>query len=361
MHRLAALALAALLLVTSLDAQEMEGIVADTWTAAKPVSRRSPVYPSEALNGFKEGWVMVSFVISPDGEVIEPMIEDSSGVEALELSALRAVGDWRYEPAKRNGEPVEQSMVKTMIRFQIDGASGATPDFLRKFRQISKSLQEGDLATAQPLLDELEFNGRDNLYEDAWFWWLKYVYLETAESPSNKDKITALRRAVGYEGDFLDKDLFVIAANNLFLLEAKSNDLSAARRTYMRLRDSRTAERAERYEATIAALTPTFEEIERIVAGNELLVSQAEIGANGYWVHDLLRRAFSMANIVGRVDVVDVRCEQGTKRYATFPIDGVWRVPDRWGTCGIYIKGAPGTTFEFEEHPAQTAAEELEN
>lgn len=38
---------------------------------------------------------------------------------------------------------------------------------------------------------------------------------------------------------------------------------------------------------------------------------------------------------------------------------GVWAVPSEWGECGVYVKGDPGTTFDFIEHPAATPAEQL--
>jgi TonB family protein len=338
-----------------LFAQEAEGVVvAETWVAAKPVERALPTYPASALSNAKEGWVMLSFVISPSGEVIEPMIEDSSGVEALENSALKAITEWRYDPAKRNGEPVEQSMVKTIIRFQVDsGVRGATPSFISKYRKIVGFVQNDDLAAAQPLLDEIEFGGRSNLYEDAWFWWLKYTFLEAQKSTDNKAKIGALRRAVGYEDDYLEKTQFVIAARQLFALEVKAGDLAAARRTFVRLRDSKEARRADGYDENVAALQPTFERIEELIASDRLLVTRADIGTHDYWVHDLLRRSFALGDIMGRVDVVDVRCTQGTKRYDSFPVDAVWSVPNSWGECGVYIKGEPGTTFAFEEYAAR--------
>jgi TonB family protein len=335
-------------------AQEAEGVsVAETWIAAKPVERIAPNYPASALTSAKEGWVMLSFVISPNGEVIEPMIEDSSGVEALENSALKAITRWRYDPAKRNGEPVEQSMVKTIIRFQLDsGARGATTSFITKYRKILGFVQKDDLAAAQPLLDEIEFGGRSNLYEDAWFWWLKYMFLEAQESTDDRAKMAALRRAVGYEDDYLEKEQFVIAARQLFALEVKTADLAAARRTFVRLRDSKEGRRADNYDENVAALQPTFERIEEAIASDKLLVTRAEIGTNVYWVHDLLRRSFALGDIAGSVDVVDIRCEQGTKRYDSFPVDAVWNVPESWGECGVYIKGEPGTTFVFEEYAA---------
>ena len=96
-----------------------------------------------------------------------------------------------------------------------------------------------------------------------------------------------------------------------------------------------------------------------MIAGPQLLPIKAEIGQYDYWVHDLMRRSFSMTNVSGRVDGVDVRCKQGTRRYETYPKDAVWQVPESWGECGVYIKGERGATFTFQEHPAGTPATPL--
>lgn len=80
----------------------------EIYIAAEAISKPAPEYPGFALAQGKEGWVIVSYVISPTGEVVEPMIEDSSGTEAFERAAMRAVEDWRYAPATWNGEPVER-------------------------------------------------------------------------------------------------------------------------------------------------------------------------------------------------------------------------------------------------------------
>jgi TonB family protein len=78
-----------------------------TW--AKPTTRVTPRYPEEEAQRGIEGWVQVSFVIQPDGTVGETLIEDSSGRRAFEKETIRAIGQWTYEPATMNGEPIEQS------------------------------------------------------------------------------------------------------------------------------------------------------------------------------------------------------------------------------------------------------------
>lgn len=78
-----------------------------------------------------------------------------------------------------------------------------------------------------------------------------------------------------------------------------------------------------------------------------------------YWVHGLVRRLFSVANVSGRIDAVDLRCTQGTRRYVSIPDSEVWQVPESWGECGMYVKGEPGTTFTFAEHPVGTPGTSL--
>jgi len=338
--------------------RDSAGVVAETFVAAKPIEQRAPSYPREAfVAGPKEGWVDVSFVVSPTGEVVEPMIEDSSGVSVFEREALRTVRRWRYEPATRNGEPVEQSMARVHIAFLL-GEQGVSRTFLRKYQRIAALIEGGDFAAAQPLLEQLESAPGRNFYEDAWFWWLKYAYLDGTGSSDTQGKIVALRRALGYQ-DSIGATKLVIAAQRLFALETQTGDLAESLKTYEFLRESGTAKRSDLYEAAMAQLKPVVEEIEAIIASDNALRSHAEVGTNDYWVRRLLRRFFSMSNVAGRIDVIDVRCRRGTKRYDSFPLNGVWRVPESWGDCGVYIKGEPGTTFDFLEHASPVSATPL--
>ncbi len=340
-------------------AQEASDVVAETYIEPKPLDRPPPTFPKSVQNEGKEGWVMVSYVVSPSGDIVEPMIEDSSGIEALERSALDAVRKWRYSPALRNGTAIEQSMTKTRIVFALEGArGGVTAEFQKKYRDVLAQIKVSDFQKAAALLQEIEFGGRANLSEDAWFWWLKFSYLNAAKSVDRTQRLQALRMAVGYEEDYLPPDLFVTAAQQLYAAEVEAKDLSGARQTFVRLRDSKAARQSKYYEQVMAGLKPHYELTEQAINGNTLLVSPAEISRHEYWVHDLLRRRFSMAQVQGRIDVVDVRCKRGTKRYDSFPQDGVWTIPASWGDCGVYIKGEPGTTFVFQEHPLNPVATE---
>lgn len=341
--------------------QAPQAVEMETFVPTTPLVRSNPSYPTRAIQHSNEGWVMLSFVVTETGEVEEPMIEDSSGVEGFELAALEAVIKWRYSPATVNGKPVAQSMQKTKIIFALEGPeTGATRQFEVAYRRIKQLLDAGDYAAAEPLLAEMEFGGRHNLYEDALFWALKYGYLEGVQSTNAAEKRRALELAFGYQADdYLAPDILVAVAQRLYVLQVQAIDFSAGRRTFERLRDSSQAKRSKQHARVIAELTPTYEQIEEVIAGPELLPVKAEIGQYDYWVHDLMRRSFSMAEVTGRIDSVSVRCERGTRRYETYPDDAVWHVPESWGECGVYIRGERGTTFTFVEHPAGTAATPL--
>lgn len=73
-----------------------------------------PEYPALAVRRRWEGSVVVSFEILPDGRCGEVAVLESSGHALLDDAAVRAVRDWRFKPAVRNGAAVAARQV---IRF----------------------------------------------------------------------------------------------------------------------------------------------------------------------------------------------------------------------------------------------------
>ena len=333
---------------------------------AVPVLRVNPDYPERALRQGSEGWVELSFVVSEAGDVLEPMIEQSSGGEDFERAALQAVQQWKYKPAIQDGVAVERAL-KTIIRFQVQVGGvpfsereRASPAFVKSYRQLVELVDAQDFARAAELLAELEAE-RLNRYETAFLWWAKYVHLSRTRPTDFAQMRRALERAVGDEEDmYLSTAQFVAAAERLVVLHAQAADIAAAIDMFERLRDtvaelgvdSAGRSRVETYARSIESLQPGYEAMLELVKSDRLMAMDAKVGEFNYWVHDLLRRSFSLASIEGRLESLDVRCENGRRRIDTVVVDTVWRVPDAWGACGIYIKGEPGATFAFREYPA---------
>lgn len=83
---------------------------------AEPVLVRvvQPDYPGEARVRGIEGWVDLSFVVSPGGDVLEPRVEDSSMKHLFARPALNAVRQWKYAP-----RAVAGASERTRVRVQF--------------------------------------------------------------------------------------------------------------------------------------------------------------------------------------------------------------------------------------------------
>jgi len=322
-------------------------------TTATPLEKRGPEYPRPELARGREGWVVVSYVISKSGEVIEPMIEDSSGIENFENEAMSMVRSWKFEPAVVDGNPVEQAMNNVRVVFQMqESEMGARSAFVRAYNRVATSIAEGELDTAFEELVELDERMRNNLYEDSWYWWLNFLYLDASGSPDRDRMKDSLQKAIGYEEFYLPADVFVAAAQRLYVMHIEDGEISDALATLERLQNAEPAREAETYEAVTAQLTQHATALRSLIEGPNVLASPAEIGRYGYWVHDLMRDSFSVVEPNGRVDLVDIRCATGTARFAEIDDSKVWTIPESWDDCGVYIKGEPGATFTLYEYPA---------
>ena len=87
--------------------------------AAQLIKQQRPVYPADARQEGVTGIVMIKGVVSKTGDLLSPKVINAGVDPRLAKAALDAAGQWKYEPARLNGEPVE---VLTTIRlaFELD-------------------------------------------------------------------------------------------------------------------------------------------------------------------------------------------------------------------------------------------------
>ena len=65
-----------------------------------------PRYPESARRQGVEGTVLLKIRITEQGSVEDVQVERSAGHPDLDQSTMEAVQRWRFEPARRSGEPV---------------------------------------------------------------------------------------------------------------------------------------------------------------------------------------------------------------------------------------------------------------
>jgi TonB family protein len=64
-----------------------------------------PEYPAEAALAGLEGSVLIDAVVATDGSVRQARVVQ--GARQFVEAAVTAVRQWRYEPVRLNGQPVE--------------------------------------------------------------------------------------------------------------------------------------------------------------------------------------------------------------------------------------------------------------
>ena len=74
-------------------------------SAPRPVYDPDPEYSEEARKAKYQGTVVLWVIVGPDGHVRDVRVARSLGM-GLDEKAMEAVRQWRFEPAKKDGQPV---------------------------------------------------------------------------------------------------------------------------------------------------------------------------------------------------------------------------------------------------------------
>ena len=61
---------------------------------------------------------MIEFTITPDGNVIEPVVTESEPPNVFDKAALQAIVQWKFEPHMENGQAV-QARARQRIEFGL--------------------------------------------------------------------------------------------------------------------------------------------------------------------------------------------------------------------------------------------------
>ena len=80
---------------------------------------RPPLYPAQAVVDRLEGTVILRIHITAEGDVADVTVYRSSDRAILDAEAVRAVRQWRFDPARRGGRPVPAT-VRLPVRFSLD-------------------------------------------------------------------------------------------------------------------------------------------------------------------------------------------------------------------------------------------------
>jgi len=88
---------------------------------ARAIAQPSPAYSRELRHARIGGKVVVSFVVTPKGDVADATILQSTN-RMFDAPTLRAIHQWKYAPAVKAGVPVK-SNVNELVTFSIEDSS----------------------------------------------------------------------------------------------------------------------------------------------------------------------------------------------------------------------------------------------
>ncbi len=86
-----------------------------------PIVKVKPVYPRRAQQRGIEGYVLLEFVVTTSGAVRDPVVVEAQPPGVFERSAIRAALKFKYKPKVANGEAMEVSGVRNLIKFELEG------------------------------------------------------------------------------------------------------------------------------------------------------------------------------------------------------------------------------------------------
>ncbi|OHE88253.1 MAG: hypothetical protein A3G75_15285 [Verrucomicrobia bacterium RIFCSPLOWO2_12_FULL_64_8] len=99
-----------LLLLSFLMLAAGPALAADaTKTNPKAVAMPSPGYPAELTDTGKAGVAVMEFVVKADGSVGDIVVK-SADHPAFGAAATEVLGQWKFEPGTRNGEPADMKV-----------------------------------------------------------------------------------------------------------------------------------------------------------------------------------------------------------------------------------------------------------
>lgn len=305
------------------------------------ITRFMPRYPESAAMRGQEGWVIMSYVIDKEGNVVEPIIESSSNKRVFNRSALKAIHKWKFEPSTMNNKAVEQCRNSVRFDYKLEQEKpGARKDFVKRYKEVAKLLQEKSYAKAKERLDSLKSRGAWNLYEDAWFTAIEADYYREVGASANE--IASLINLWS-------------ASDNYFTEKVKLSQLS---RLYSLLLDKKRFVTALSVAASIkqldtkALLYPKVAKsvlsVEKYIATGSNYHVKSHLNSEGMWSHNLARNAFGFAGNTSNLRKIELRCDNKFLTYAVKP-NVVWDIPKQWGSCRLYVYGNEQTAVDLVE------------
>lgn len=332
------------------DAKQQFDVRMTTTGSAVALVQEPPAYPEDNVKRGQEGWVRMSYVVTPQGLAVDPIILDSSGGASFEAQARKIIAQWRFEPVAAE-LPYNVVNIWSEVR---NGRDSASRGFIRQMNHVLDYHNDQRFDAASIQVDALAKRGGLNLYESTMMWLLTgRINAANDDAAGNLEKY-GRALALGNTKALPSVDRIGLL-ENIFSLQAELQQFSAALKTRARL---------QKLKASAGALTRTAPLANQIKDALESPISTAAKATilnpcdcdegEPLWHYVATKSNFSFANISGDVERFEARCA-GHRIAATVSPDKVWPIDPEWGYCRVFVFGESGATFDFIEHTSDNS------
>ena len=295
------------------------------------VKQTAGQYPHSEEYKNREGWVVINTMVDTGGMSYEAYVTESTGNKAFEDAAIRAIGQYEFEPATLDGKPVDAASTEIKFIFKIDkGVTGASPIFVSRYRKFLNALKAGDQLSANGALQLLTVQ---NLYEDAYHNFARFLFFQ--KWGNVQQQIEALQRSIAHEEKavYLPSDTFKAALQQLFMLQVNESDYGGALETFGHFDEETKA--MPKWQSMV-------KEIKSIRRLEGTFALHREIPSRGTETINLLKRHFSVLVTEGKLAEITLYCES---RYALIPYEKEldYTIPAEYGKCSMKLTGDKNT------------------
>jgi len=313
-------------------------------TEPKALDKHTADYPGFPPSDYPmEGTVILQATVTKEGQLKDQEVIRVIGPQIFADKALEATKEWRYEPATRNGVPVDRPYWVVHLQFRFEPAStGASDSVFRISREATALSNEGKHAEAIALLVPVLSKPKLNFYER------ETVSLQLALSYLHQGDVLTAREyldEIALIGDtYLSKEMRQTFWRLTIVANIRTGQLLEAEDAFGKLASLQTI-------APDDPLNKAMQSVNERIKTDKLLKSMGRITKGPIapiWQHSLMRHDIAIANVHGKLDHLIMIC--GEHAIATsYSEKAEWHIPRSWNTCKLSAFGDPGTTFTLLE------------
>jgi hypothetical protein len=295
------------------------------------------------FGNYSEALVTLRYTIGIDGRVHDAAVLNLKGPKSFSDRALGSLEGWTFKPATLDGNPVAESRILNYV-FDVSKnyQAGARPEVYQIYKHAVGLIQAGKYDEAEAGLTQEASKNELNFYERGMM-----ANLLGAIALQRKDYQTASNQ-VKIATDFYTNQLPPAVTIQLYksriLSSLAEGNLMDAMGASRKLKDVKGF---DTNDPIIKAVTDTRATLDTLPAFSMSGRIPSADDGDGLKLY-LYRRDFTFNNIKGSLDTFDLSCKQETVKSQVSDA-AEWHVPKNWSQCYLYVRGAPGSTFDVVE------------